>query len=149
MRVAAIVVGTVFLALALARPMGADEGELVVITHPSRSVALTPGDVRRLFLKQRRFWPDGRPVIAINQSAATPTRLRFDHTIFGRDARDLASYWNQRYFEGQFPPLTLGSDEAVQRYVATKPDAVGYVSAGAVDGSVHVALRLPRGAPGR
>jgi hypothetical protein len=126
-----------------AASVNAEEHTLAVITHPSRPIALTTNDLRRFFLKQRRFWPDGSPVIPINRSAATPTRTAFDQRVFGAEISSLAAYWNQRYFEGLFPPLTLDSDEAVQRYVAARPNAVGYVDAAAVDGSVHVAVRLP------
>ena len=122
----------------------AEEQELAVITHPSRPVSLTTSDLRRLFMKQRRFWPDGAPVIAINQTAATPVRELFERGVFGDETASLPAYWNQRYFEGLFPPITLGSDEAVQRYVATKPNAIGYVDARSVDRSVHIALRLGR-----
>ncbi len=117
----------------------------MVITHPSRATSLSSGDLRRFFMKQRRFWSDGTPVIAVNQTAATPVRTAFERLIFGRDAATLPAYWNQRYFEGLFPPITLDSDEAVLRYVAAKENAIGYVDTRSVDGSVHVALRL--GAP--
>jgi ABC-type phosphate transport system substrate-binding protein len=139
--------GTHLLALALLLGAlvgsgAADERTLVVITHPSRPVVITTSDLRRFFLKQRRFWPDGTPVIPINRTAATAVRAAFDRSVFGTEAAGLAAYWNQRYFEGLFPPITLDSDEAVQRYVAARPNAIGYVDAASVDGSVHVALRL-------
>jgi hypothetical protein len=127
----------------LAASAAAEDHALAVITHPSRPIALTTNDLRRFFLKQRRFWPDGSPVIPINRSAATPARTTFDESVFGAEVSSLAAYWNQRYFEGLFPPLTLDSAEAVQRYVAARPNAVGYVDAASVDASVHVAVRLP------
>lgn len=128
--------------LALCARVRAEERGLAIITHPSRQITLTAGDLRRLFMKQRRFWPDGKPVIAINQTAATAARGTFERSVFGADAAGLPAYWNRRYFEGLFPPITLGSDEAVQRYVAAKPDAVGYVDVRSLDSSVHVAMRL-------
>jgi len=131
--------------LTLTRSACAEERELAIITHPSRPVSLTTSDLRRLFMKQRRFWPDGTPVIAINQTAATPVRERFEVGVFGDEASSLPAYWNRRYFEGLLPPITLGSDEAVQRYVAAKPNAIGYVDARALNESVHVALRLAPG----
>ncbi len=131
--------------LTLTRGVGAEERELVVITNPSRPISLTASDLRRLFMKQRRFWPDGTPVIAINQTAATPVRERFERDVFGDEASTLPAYWNRRYFEGLLPPITLASDEAVQRYVAAKANAIGYVDARALNDSVHVALRLAPG----
>jgi hypothetical protein len=126
----------------------AEDRELAVITHPSHPVSLTTGDLRRLYMKQRRFWPDGSPVIAINQTGETSARALFQAHVFGDEASRLPAYWNRRYFEGLLPPITLGSDEAVRRYVAARPNAVGYIDRRAVDDSVHVALRLhPTDAP--
>ncbi len=115
--------------------------ELVVITHPSRAIAIDADDVRRIFLKQRRFWPDGAPIVPINQEDGV-LRERFDREVLQSEPARLAAYWDRRYFEGVFPPITLASDEAVRRYVAAKPNAIGYVDARAVDESVRAAFRL-------
>ena len=67
----------------------AEDLGLAVITHPSRAVSLSRSDLRRLFLKQRRFWSDGAAVIAVNQTAATPVRTAFERIVFGREASGL------------------------------------------------------------
>jgi hypothetical protein len=54
----------------------------------------------------------------------------------------LADYWNRLYFRGILPPATLVSTESVRRYVASDPNAIGYVPDSEVDGSVRVLLRL-------
>jgi hypothetical protein len=54
----------------------------------------------------------------------------------------LPAYWNEQYFHGVLPPIILGSEEAVVRYVASRPDAIGYVDARHVDASVATALLL-------
>ncbi len=128
--------------LAVATVAWGGDRELAVITHPSRAETLTVSDLRRLFLRQRRFWSDGGAVIAVNQSAATATRAAFDRAVYGDEVQTLPAYWNRQYFDGLFPPITLDSDEAVRRYVAAKPNAIGYVDAEAADASVHVAARL-------
>jgi ABC-type phosphate transport system substrate-binding protein len=121
---------------------GADEAELAVIVHPSRSGPLTRETVQRIYLKRQRFWDDGHAIIAINQEAATPARQSFTRQVFGDEAARLAAYWNEQYFHGVLPPITLGSEEAIVRYVASRPDAIGYVDVRRVDASVAIALRL-------
>lgn len=121
---------------------GADELELAVIVHPSRATTLTTERVKRIFLKRQRFWDDGHPIVAINQEVPTPAREAFTRLVFGAEAERLPAYWNEQYFHGVMPPITLGSEEAVVRYVASRPDAIGYVDARHVDASVAVALRL-------
>lgn len=128
--------------LLLAVPSAGEEPtELAVIVHPSRAHPLEAAEIRRIYLKQRRFWPDGSAIVAINREDGS-LRRAFDRLLDDEPAR-LGAYWNQRYFEGVFPPITLASDEAIRRYVASRPNAVGYIDARAVDASVSVAFRMP------
>jgi ABC-type phosphate transport system substrate-binding protein len=132
------------IALALASPIGADEAAVQIIVHPSRAGVLTKDAVQAIYLKQKRFWDDGRPIVPINLEAGSAARERFSQGIFGQSSRRLATYWNQRYFEeGGFPPATLASPEAVIRFVAGNENAIGYVAQDEVDDSVAVALTLP------
>ncbi len=130
--------------IAAAMPIALAEEEVVrLIVHKSRAVSLSAVDVRAMFLKQRRFWPDGRPIVPINLEAGSETRETFSRRLFGQTSRRLASYWNQRYFEaGEFPPATLASEEAVLRFVAENADAIGYVSFAPETTSVAVVLVL-------
>lgn len=124
-------------------PAGAaEELELAVIVHPSRAATLTSETVKRIYLKRQRFWDDGHAIVAINQEVTTPAREAFTRLVFGDEAARLPAYWNEQYFHGVMPPILLGSEEAVVRYVASRPDAIGYVDARHVDASVAVALRL-------
>jgi ABC-type phosphate transport system substrate-binding protein len=135
----------VAVAVALLLPLtrAAAESHLKLIAHPSRAGTLTESDVRAIYLKQKRFWNDGRPIVPINREAGSDTRERFSDKIFGQDSRRLATYWNQRYFEsGEFPPATLASEEAVMRFVAGNENAIGYVTVDDVGDSVAVVLAL-------
>jgi ABC-type phosphate transport system substrate-binding protein len=120
----------------------ADETTLAVIVHPSRATSLTREAVKRIYLKRQRFWDDGHEIVVINQEVATPARQTFTRLVFGDEAARLPAYWNQEYFQGVLPPIILGSEEAVVRYVASRPDAIGYVDAHKVDASVATALLL-------
>lgn len=121
----------------------AEELELAVIVHPSRAGTLSRETVRRIFLKRQRFWDDGRAIVAINQESASTAREAFTRIVFGDEAARLPAYWNEQYFHGVLPPIILGSEEAVVRYVANRPDAIGYVDARHVDATVTTALKLP------
>lgn len=126
------------------RHLGAADGGVQVIVHPTRAGSLTKDEVRAIYLKQKRFWNDGRPIIPINLEAGSAARELFSETVFGQDSRRLAAYWNQRYFEeGGFPPATLASQAAVIRFVAGNENAIGYVAQEDVPDSVKVVLLLP------
>jgi hypothetical protein len=139
-RTAALVV--VLLGVLAPRLVPADDPRLVVIVHPARHDALGVDDVARIYLARQRFWDDGRPIVALNLPAGTVLRERFSRRVLHDDSAHLAAYWNERYFHGVFPPAVLSSTDAVKRYVARDPNAVGYVEAGQVDDSVRVVVHL-------
>jgi len=120
----------------------ASAGELVVIVNAERRVELSVAEVAQIFLKRRRFWDDGDAIVPVNRDSGSETRKRFVRRIFAGDARSLPVYWNRQYFRGVLPPATLASDEAVKRFVAREPLAIGYIAAELVDRSVRVVLRL-------
>ena len=135
---------TVLVAVAtlVTAPRGlAAEPALVVIVHPSRVEPLTAAEVARIFLRKRRFWDDGAPIIPLNREVESAARQTFTAQVLGGGPY-LAQYWNEQYFAGVYPPTVLSSSAAVRRYVATDRDAIGYVEPEEVDDSVRVAVRL-------
>lgn len=127
-------------ALALAAPAAAED--VVVVTHLARAESLDLDDLAQIYLKRRRYWNDGGRIVPVNREAASPLREAFTRIVFGASARQHGVYWNRQYFLGVLPPATLASDEAVKRFVASEPLAIGYVGASAVDASVRVVLHL-------
>ena len=121
---------------------------LVVIVHPSRTDTPNIDELERIYLRKRRFWSDGSPIVPLNREVGSPEREAFSTRILGTRSTFLASYWNEAYFHGVFPPAVLASGAAVKRYVAADPRAIGYVDADEVDDSVHVVLSLDEGGPG-
>ena len=140
MRRAAVLLCTLLLASPTA---AAAEPVLAVIVHADRArVRLTREQLRTIYLKQRRFWDDGTPIVALNREPGSTDREAFSLRVLGTKSADLSAYWNEQYFDGVLPPPTLSSSTAVRRYVAADRNAIGYVEAGELDPSVHVLLRL-------
>jgi ABC-type phosphate transport system substrate-binding protein len=133
------------LLLALPAPLAAEE--IVVIVHPTREAALDTSELAQIYLKQRRRWPGGDAIVPVNREPTSPLRDVFARAVLGRPPQQLALYWNRQYFHGVQPPATLASDEAVKRFVASEPRAIGYIRASALDPSVRVVLRLPESPP--
>jgi hypothetical protein len=116
--------------------------DVVVIVHPSRSGAVSRAQVRTIYLRQRRFWPDGQPILPVNREYGCAVRTVFEDNVFTDLKVPLSRYWNEQYFLGVLPPATLASDSAVRQYVAARPDAIGYIDARNLDDSVRVVLRF-------
>ena len=115
---------------------------LVVIVHPERRAQLSIEDVAHIYLRRKRFWDNGTPVVPLNLPSGTPLRQRFTQLVLRQSESRLAEYWNRQYFYGVLPPATLASTEAVARYVAADRNAIGYVPASEADASVRVLFRL-------
>jgi hypothetical protein len=128
--------------LLLAPARGEEPDQIVVIVHPERRVDLSVDDVAQIYLRRKRFWNDGSPVVPLNLSSTDPLRKRFSRLVLRQDTQRLAEYWNRQYFYGIFPPATLASAEAMRRYVAADPNAIGYLLSSQVDGSVRILFRL-------
>jgi len=115
---------------------------VAVIVHPSRTETPTLGQIKRIYLRERRFWSDRTPILPVNQEYGSAVRERFEARVFGGAAGDLGRHWDEQYFHGVLPPATLASDTAVRDYVAARPSAIGYVDVSRVDASVRVVARL-------
>lgn len=124
----ACVLGGLRLAIA-----GNASGVAIVVGVRSRVQQVTLDDLRELYLMRRRVWEDGERVVPVNLPAGDPLRERFSRRVLGRSLRDLAGYWNRRYFEGIRPPLVLRTPRAVCAYVEAEPNAIGYLAPADVD----------------
>ena len=134
----------IVLLLVLLSPAAADErARIAIVVHPSRAAELDADGVAQIYLRRKRFWDDGAPIVPLNLAAGMPLREAFSKLVLRQSEARLADYWNRQYFYGILPPPTLASTQAMVRYVAGDPNAVGYVPADEVDGSVRVVLSLP------
>jgi ABC-type phosphate transport system substrate-binding protein len=120
---------------------------LAVVVHPSRADHLNVGDLERIYLRKRRFWNDGSPIVPLNREPGSAAREVFSAQVLRADGARLQAYWNEQYFQGVFPPTTLSSGAAVKRYVATDPRAVGYIDAREVDASVRTVATFASDVP--
>ena len=141
MRRASILLCTA-MALLLPAPAVPEEHALAIVVHPARTAALGIEDVAHIFLRKRRFWDDGAPIVALNREPETAARAAFSRRVLRADPEQLQSYWNQQYFQGVFPPAVLSSAAAVKRYVAAERNAIGYLEWSDVDDSVRVVLKV-------
>jgi len=130
------------MALLMPVPAVPEEHVLAIVVHPERTAALGIEDVAHIFLRKRRFWEDGAPIVALNREPETAARTTFSRRVLRADPAQLEGYWNERYFEGIFPPTVLSSGAAVKRYVAADRNAIGYIEWKDVDASVRVVLKL-------
>lgn len=109
----------------------------VVVASGSKAGAMDAEAVKRVFLG-REATVGGAPAQVIYQKGG-PTRGAFDSGVLGKAGAELTTYWSRLIFTGKAKaPTEVGSDAEVKAKLAANPGAIGYVSDGAVDGSVKV-----------
>jgi ABC-type phosphate transport system substrate-binding protein len=141
-------VALLFVIAGLARANAAEPDKAIaVIVSPDVSKIPKLADVALIFRRKKLFWNDGTRVAPVNLQASNPLRQAFSRVVLGASPEDMERYWNDMYFHGISPPFVLSSQEAVLRFVAQTPGAIGYVSYCAVDARVRVALVLGAAGP--
>lgn len=118
---------------------------LAIVAHPSNSVAgISTDDAQRIFLGKSGEFANGRRAAPVDQSPGSGARIKFMQSVLHKSEDELKSYWSKRMFSGKGqPPREVGDDAAVKAWVASNPEAIGYIDGKFVDGSVKVLFIIP------
>lgn len=113
-------------------------GVAVVVGAGSPLASAPAADVVKIFLGKKKDL-GGNPVVPIDQAEGTGARSEFYTNVVKKSEAQLKSYWSRLIFTGKGQaPQVVGGDADVKGMVASNPNLVGYIDAGAVDGSVKV-----------
>jgi ABC-type phosphate transport system substrate-binding protein len=118
----------------------------VVAGAGSKIGALTEAQARDVFLGNQEVLPSGEHVTPVDQSKDAPITEAFYALVADMSLKDVSVHWAKKVFAGRGTrPVQLeGGDAGVKAWVSARADAIGYVQADAVDGSVKVLLLLER-----
>jgi hypothetical protein len=120
-------------------PMEAASAPMAVVVAPQRAgETMSVAELNLIFLRKHLYWPDGARLQPVNLPAGHPLRNTFSQAVLGLDPDRLDEFWKDQYFHGIRPPYVLDSEEAVLRFVAETPNAIGYVDACRSDERVAV-----------
>ena len=135
--VAALIVSTPLAPSPAGAQSRPNESEFQVVVNASNPVlALEREELSRLFLKKVTSWSDGRAVMPVDRTEASPVRQAFTAHVHGRAVRAVKRYWQQKIFAGRaVPPVEKGTDAEVLEFVRANANGIGYVSAGASPGA--------------
>ena len=86
--------------------------------------------------------PNGRVAKPVDQAEGSAVRNEFYDKVADKSAAQMKAYWSQLTFTGKAqPPRKVSGDAAVKAALGENPAAIGYISDGAVDGSVKVVFK--------
>lgn len=115
----------------------AAHAEIIVVVNNANAAALTKNDVSRIFLgKMKKYTP-------VNASSSNALRADFNKKALNKSSNQVKAYWSKLVFSGKgTPPKELGSDAEIKAFVASNPNAIGYIDSASLDGTVKAALTL-------
>lgn len=109
----------------------APDGYQIIAHEKNPASAASREFLADVFLKRASRWESSQNAVPVDQRSDSRVRRAFSLAVLKRPVTAVRSYWTQRIFSGRdVPPPELGSDDAVARFVASHPGAVGYISAG-------------------
>lgn len=124
--------------LVIAMPGSADETLAIVTQRSSTTESLSFETLKRVYLRKSLLDKNGMRWIPLNLPIDHQLRQGFSLSLFKKTPEDQEDYWNMQYFNGIHPPLVLASEEAILRFIAITPGAIGYVHKHHVDDRVKV-----------
>lgn len=145
------------LCVVAAAPARADD--IVVVVNPQvPAQAMTPDDVRAIFLGERQYWDHTRvyPVTYPDGSQVMQDFLRLG---LGMSVNEYRSWWIKRIFRrAEVPPVSVVSPAEAVRAIENHPGGIGFLYANDLEGvaGLRPVLRLaaragrvvqPRGVP--
>lgn len=117
--------------------------DIAVIVNPANANALTDKDISRAFLGKMKTFADGQSIEPINSKSSNAARTEFEQKVLKKSSSQVKAYWSKLVFTGKGkPPQELASDSDILKAVASSANAIGYVDAKSVDGSVKVIKTL-------
>lgn len=127
------------LLVALLSPMAAQAESAaaiaVIVNKDNPVVTLHIGDLARIYRGERGEWPDDQKIVATNHDVESDLRRRFYATVLGVPPTE------KFRLPGTPIPvhiMTFKSSRVILMYVASTPQAIGYVPVEHLDSSVKV-----------
>ena len=118
---------------------GASAQVAVVVNPKSPLATMTADQVSGIFLGKSNTLPSGGTALPTDLPDSAPAHDLFYTKVTGKSSAQVKAAWSRLVFSGKAtPPKELGSSAEVKKFVASNPDAIGYIEKSAVDSSVKV-----------
>ena len=152
-RVAAILVVTTWLAMAVQCPLTAQTargGDIAVVVNADTPVSdLSLSEVRKVLLGERQYWNSKLPVTLLIRAPQARERDVVLKVIYQMSEAQFKQYWVAKIFRAEVtsPPKIVYSNDMQYELVTAIPGAIAFVDARAVRPGVKV-LRVDGHLPG-
>lgn len=114
--------------------------EVVVVVSARNPVeSLSRAALVDIYLGRLNRFPNGEPVVPIDQKDGSPVYTEFYRDYLGQSPAQIKSHWSKLIFTGRGqPPRSFSNGDAVADTVAENPNAIGYLEPDLVDDRLRV-----------
>jgi len=117
----------------------AQAADVVVIVNKDNANPIDRALIINIYTGATRGWPDGTPVFALDQDDNSPVRTDFYANVIGKSRAAMRAIWAQNISSGKgLPPKLAKPDAMIKKLVSGNKNAIGYIHASSVDGSIKV-----------
>jgi len=118
------------------------QAQISIVVGKSSTQKAEMNDLKQVFSGTKVTWSNGSKVQVADQ-AETEAGKKFYDKFIGKTATQVRTQWMKLVLSGQASaPVKCGDDAAVKKVVADNPNAVGYISTAALDGTVKEIGRI-------
>lgn len=124
---------------------------VAIVVHPNTPIAnLSLDQLRRIFMADQQFWPDGSRITLLVRAPEAPERDVVLNVIYRMSEDEFRKYWVGKMFRAEVPagPKIVYSSEMAGELVTAVPGAIAFVPAGEVMEDAKV-LRINGRLPGQ
>ena len=121
----------------------------VVVNKESPAEGLSFNELVKIFKQEKQYWESGQKIYLIMRESGAPEKELLLKKVYRMEDEKLKKFWLGKLYRGEITalPKTLGSNEAVKRFVRQAPNAIGVIDASFVDETVKI-LRIDGKRPG-
>jgi ABC-type phosphate transport system substrate-binding protein len=114
---------------------------VAVVSSKSSIVTLTKNQVVDIFLGRRIRFPDGSPVVPIDQAEGSAIRDEFYDRFANMSPALIKAFWSKIIFTGRGrPPQAVANSAEAKKLVIANVNTIGYIDRSMVDSDVRVVL---------
>jgi len=114
----------------------------IVVAKDSSIMQINIRQLEHIYRRKTRINKQGERWVPINLGVKNALRQTFSAKLFKQRPEEMEAFWNIQYFKGITPPYVVSSEEAVLRFIAHTPGAIGYIKPCHLDSRVRVLLKL-------
>ncbi|MDZ7782318.1 MAG: hypothetical protein U5K56_05000 [Halioglobus sp.] len=126
--------------LALSLAVGPALADVVVVVSRQNPVtSLTRAQLADVYLGRLSRFPNGEPVVPIDQREGADVRTEFYNDYLGQSPAQIKAHWSKLIFTGRGqPPRSVADGTAMIELIADNPGTIGYIDPDQVNDDVRI-----------